>query len=182
MLPGTSGRAARTSGTNYRVYPLQAPALCMPLHSLYMRRSRSARDSSDELRWYVTLLTLFFLAAVSVGALLWPVEFLASVVPGATATHRAAAQAQAVCTMRWRRSRARGAGAADGALVGVYGMAVFRWLARGLVGTVFWIAGALARSNCLEGYNRRVLHGARRTPATLPVAGASKKPWLAASG
>jgi hypothetical protein len=85
---------------SHRVYPLHAPALCMPLHSLYMRRSRSARDSSDELCWYVTLLTLFFLAAVSVGALLWPVEFLASVVPGATATHRAAAQAQAACAMR----------------------------------------------------------------------------------
>lgn len=168
----------RTSGICYRVYPLQAPALCIPLHSLYMRRSRSARDSSDELRWYVILLTLFFLAAESVAALLWSVEFLASVVLGAPATHRAAAQAQAVCKMRWRRSWARGAGAADGAMVVVYGMAVFRWLAKGLVGTVFWIAGGLARPNSVEGYNHRVLHGARRTPATLPVAGASKNHGL----
>jgi len=40
----------RMSGIYLRVYPLQAPALCIPLHSRYIRRSLSARDSSDELR------------------------------------------------------------------------------------------------------------------------------------
>jgi hypothetical protein len=46
----------------FRVYPLQAPALCMPLHSRYMRRSRSAVVSSELLRWYVILVTPFFFA------------------------------------------------------------------------------------------------------------------------
>ena len=34
-----------------RVYPRHAPALCMPLHSRYIRRSRSAVVSSELLRW-----------------------------------------------------------------------------------------------------------------------------------
>lgn len=42
------------------VYPLHAPALCMPLHSRKRRRSRSAEVSSEGLRWWVTLVTDFF--------------------------------------------------------------------------------------------------------------------------
>lgn len=35
---------------SYRVYPLQAPALCIPLHSLSKRLSRCAGVSSEALR------------------------------------------------------------------------------------------------------------------------------------
>lgn len=91
------------SGIYLRVYPLHAPALCIPLHSRYMRRSRSARDSSDELRWYVTLLTPFFLVAVSVVALLCPVEFLANATSDVATRHRPTAKAKTAC--RYLRGR-----------------------------------------------------------------------------
>jgi hypothetical protein len=67
-----------------------------------MRRSLSARDSSEELRWYVTLLTPFFFVAVFFVALLWPVEFLANVVQGAVIRHRATAHAETVCKIESR--------------------------------------------------------------------------------
>ena len=67
-----------------------------------MRRSLSVRDSSEELRWYVTLLTPFFFVAVSVVALLWPVEFLANVALEAVSRHRATAQAETVCKIESR--------------------------------------------------------------------------------
>lgn len=50
LLPATNGASAETGGTYLRVYPRHAPALCIPLHSLYILRSRSALDSSDVLR------------------------------------------------------------------------------------------------------------------------------------
>lgn len=88
----TSGTGFRISGSYLRVYPLHAPALCIPLHSRYIRRSRSARDSSEALRWYVTLLTPFFFAGCAVAVLLSEVELLAETVAGQVSMHRAIAQ------------------------------------------------------------------------------------------
>ncbi|MBX9833639.1 MAG: hypothetical protein K2X78_11425 [Burkholderiaceae bacterium] len=67
-----------------------------------MRLSLSARDSSDELRWYVTLLTPFFFVVVSVVTLLWPMEFFANVALGVVIRHRATVQAKTVCNIEFR--------------------------------------------------------------------------------
>ena len=160
-LQRMSGTCSAMSGVwieNYRVYPVHAPALCRPLHSRYILRSRSARVSSEALRWWVTLVTPFFFA--DCGA--WLVGCLGRFSPkrlrGRPASRRPLRQG----LWRGQCTAVRVGQVCALCLHGLHSLAslvgfLYCWMIAVLGSSwvrVFLIVCCLARSNCCRGYNQ----------------------------
>lgn len=77
----------------------------MPLHSRYILRSRSARVSSEALRWWVTLVTPFFFVELLVVAIWVSWVLLAQVIAGLASKQKAIATGAVERAMRCRESR-----------------------------------------------------------------------------